>query len=74
MRLTVGDLRRKLCELPDDMEVYYQRIEDFYFREGGWPHLIVPWEYKDITKAISAFNGYVSELDGKDIFLIHAHY
>ena len=34
--LTVGALRRVLAELPDDSRVFYERIEDVYFKKHGW--------------------------------------
>jgi hypothetical protein len=33
--LTVGELKKRLAEVPDDVRVYYQRIEDSYFDRGG---------------------------------------
>ena len=35
--LTVGQLRQRLENLPDETPVYYERIEDYYFLPGkGW--------------------------------------
>ena len=41
--LTVGDLRRILddTDIKDDVKVYYERIEDEYFEEGGWENDIL---------------------------------
>ncbi len=45
MHLTVGQLRRTLADLPDDAVVYYERIEDSYFKAGtGWTTLTLPDE------------------------------
>lgn len=35
--MTVRELREAISNLPDDGEVYVQRIEDFYFEDNGWP-------------------------------------
>lgn len=34
--MTVGDLKRLIKDFPDDAKVYYQRIEDVYFKKHGW--------------------------------------
>lgn len=34
--MTVLELKQALSNLPDDGEVYVQRIEDFYFENNGW--------------------------------------
>jgi hypothetical protein len=36
--LTVGELKKFIAEykIPDDANVYYQRIEDVYFNKYGW--------------------------------------
>lgn len=39
--LTVGRLREQLADLPDDMPVYYERIEDSYFERGGWDKTVL---------------------------------
>jgi hypothetical protein len=48
MTLHLGDLRKLLAQhpdLPDDVPVLCQRIEDEYFTEkGGWPVVLLPWE------------------------------
>jgi len=42
--LTVGQLRKQLEGLPDDMPVYYQRIEDHFFDESNWKTESLLWE------------------------------
>ncbi len=34
--LTVGGLKKAIKDLPDETPVYYQRIEDVYFKKYGW--------------------------------------
>lgn len=34
--MTVGDIREKIKNMPDDARVYYQRIEDVYFDKHKW--------------------------------------
>ncbi len=34
--LTVGQLREKIKDMPDDAKVYYRRIEDVYFDKYEW--------------------------------------
>ena len=54
--MTIKDLKQAIANLPDDGEVYVQRIEDFYFEENDWAikpmkgeswHLLDRWN-KDI--------------------------
>lgn len=48
--LTLGALRKLLDKnagLPDDVPVFYQRIEDSYFtanEDNGWRVTLLPWE------------------------------
>jgi hypothetical protein len=42
--MTVGQLRKSLDGLPDDMPVLYQRIEDLYFENYGWVGEQLLWE------------------------------
>lgn len=71
--LTVGELKRILEYVPDDMPVYYQRIEDWYFdpKTGSWDTVELKWE-NEKTESIRAFGAYVD--DENNAFLIHAHY
>lgn len=34
--MTVRELKQAIANLPDDGEVYVQRIEDFYFENNHW--------------------------------------
>lgn len=36
MKLTVKELKEKIKDLPDDTEVYIERIEDVYFEKHNW--------------------------------------
>lgn len=43
--LTVGQLRERFAELPDDAPVYFERIIDFYFdgkAQAPWEVLKIP--------------------------------
>jgi hypothetical protein len=72
-RFTVGDLRRKLKGLPDGMPVYYQRIEDVYFRKRGWKTRRLLWEPPNVyADYISVWDAYAHHL-GK-VFVLDAHY
>ncbi len=46
--LRVGELKRALEGLPDDMPVVYQRIEDYYFKEAGWETIPLLWEIEKV--------------------------
>ena len=66
--MTVADLRKAIANLPDDGEVYIQRIEDKYF--PNWPVKIMIGEmgeeqYIDTWCAIN--------YDGKNLY-ITSHY
>ncbi len=34
--VTVGQLKELIKDLPDDVILYNERIEDIYFKEHGW--------------------------------------
>ena len=34
--MTIKELREAIAHLPDDGEVYVERIEDVYFEDHGW--------------------------------------
>lgn len=40
--LTVGKLREKLPQLPENGGVYIQRVEDKYFEKHGWKGKMMP--------------------------------
>lgn len=42
--LTVGDLKRKIANLPDNTPVLYQRIEDKFFDSMSWKQHKFVWE------------------------------
>lgn len=73
--LTIKDLKERIKDLPDDMPVYYQRIEDQYF-EHGWTTKTLLWERTKFgdehSEYISAFSAYKHPDDY--IFVINAHY
>jgi len=48
--LTVKDLRKQLEGLPDDMPVYYQRIEDKFFTCSNWKTKEMLWEISKIPE------------------------
>ena len=63
MILTVGELRKKLRNIKDDVPVFIERIEDVYFEEYGWTTEQIifqrdennnPIDYTDIIKASSS--------------------
>lgn len=71
--LTVGELRKRIADLPDDAKVFYQRIEDVYFKEHGWTTRNKVSEYPDYPDEwIRAF-GVCRYRDDKDLY-ITAHY
>jgi len=72
--LTVGDLRKKLEGLDDDMPVYIQRIEDVYFNKHGWipEELIFDPDDKTMSDYVLAFCGYKYWYEDK--FIINGHY
>jgi len=68
--LTVGELKKKLENLPDDMPVLYQRIEDQYF-QAGWKAVELEWDYHEMSEYIPAFCAYKHK---EGFFVIDAHY
>lgn len=77
--LTVGDLRKAIADLPDEMPVAYQRIEDHYFDNNGWSVVVGVWEnWGDhrtrITDYIVAWDAYPIETHLEKMFVINAHY
>ena len=77
-RLTVGELRHRLAELPDETPVLYQRIEDSYFStpDNGWETVLLTWEQEDVySEYIPAFGAHKHlTADGRLVFVVNAHY
>ena len=73
--MTVGELRERISELPSDMPVYYQRIEDVYFEKHGWDKAALKLYFEkpdcksDYVKVFSAYKH-----PDKDVFVLNAHY
>lgn len=44
MNYTIRQLKEAISTLPDDMPVYYGRIEDEYFTDHNWKTEDVDWE------------------------------
>lgn len=36
IEITVKDIKEIIKDLPDDVQITYQRIEDVYFEKHGW--------------------------------------
>jgi hypothetical protein len=87
IHLTIRELKEAIKDMPDDMIVAYQRIEDIYFEKYGWEAEKLRWDYptligydKDdnkiyednISEYIKAFDAY--KHPDKEIFVINAHY
>lgn len=69
--LTVGQLRERIKNVPDDTPVFYQRVEDFYFEQNHWKSVELSWFDNETSEYIPAFQSYLHE-DG--FFVIDAHY
>ena len=77
--LTVGDLRKAMAGLPDEMPVFYHRIEDIYFNEYGWTATEIESGEKNggwDKGWIRAFSAFVPSVKGKrkKILCLTAHY
>jgi len=85
--LSVGELKKLIKDLPDDIPVAYQRIEDVYFHELGWDTEKLKWGYPNligrdengnkiyepnISEYVIAFDAY--KHPDEEIFVINAHY
>ena len=74
--LKIKDLKEIIKDLPDDMPVFYQRIEDFYFTENHWTTITTLWysygHHRFMSEYIPAFDAY--KAPEEDIFIINAHY
>lgn len=86
--LTVGELKKKLKNIPDETRVVYERIEDIYFNDNDWDTINFEncdIDYSKLTKdetfeemdynAVLAFSceDRISR-DGKQYLFITAHY
>ncbi len=76
-RLTVGQLRTVMRDLPDGMPVFYEHIEDTYFDECGWRTLQLETgdSITDPQRGVAAFSASVAtDPDGKTVLALTAHY
>ena len=78
---TIKELKERIKDLPDDMPVYIQRIEDHYFENNGWStkeFVFEQWPGRepDMSDYILAWSG--NKTWNKDkteyAFVIEAHY
>ena len=73
--LTVGELKRWIedYKLPDDAKIWYQRIEDVYFKKRGWKTRNMCNTLDDyVDQFVPVFSGVKYPKD-KDLYLT-AHY
>ena len=85
--LTVGNIKQLIAKLPDDTKIYYERIEDVYFKKHGWkatPLAADMWadrafpdqvleEYKDLKgEWIETYEAFYNEEE--NALKITAHY
>lgn len=74
-RLTVKELKKRIENLPDDMLVCYQRIEDVYFSEHHWRTTIGQCNHEADTEYILAFScATTMTAAGVTVLGIRAHY
>jgi len=74
-RLTVKELKKRIENLPDDMPVCYQRIEDVYFSEHHWRTTIGNYRHEADSEYIPAFNCLTTMTTaGVEVLGICAHY
>lgn len=73
---TVRELKKQLEDMPDDMVVCIERIEDVYFESHGWTteiHDFIPDKPgMERVEYMEAFG--VARLKKKNKFVIVAHY
>lgn len=71
--MTVGDLKKRLENVPDDVPVLYERLHDDLFEnETGWAENSWWVKWDGINQYVQAWDaGYQEE---KRCFLITAHY
>lgn len=72
--VTVGQLKEVLKNLPDDMPVGYQRIEDIYFEKHHWSDCskLLTWEWPIQNEYVAVFSAYKHPDDY--VFVLNAHY
>lgn len=70
--MNAGDLKKALQGVPDDMPVYYQRIEDFYFKDHGWTGKKMKFDENTNSEYVNAFSAHVHP--ATRLFIINAHY
>lgn len=71
MYLTVGELKKALQDVPDEVAISYQRIEDVYFEKHHWKGKRLKFE-DGFSEYIEAFSAYYK--GRQRIFVINAHY
>ena len=72
MNLTVGELREALKDVADNVLVYTQRVEDWYFEKNGWTTVQLYFEdEKNISEYIRTTSAYKHPDGG---FVINVHY
>ena len=74
--LTVGQLKKRLEDYPDDALVVAQRIEDVYYDvHNGWETLKKPHNiYPELNNEYTAVWSPVSYGDDRDCFYLDLHY
>lgn len=75
--LTVGALRKAIDDLPDEMPVFYERIDDQYFDNHGWTttELKTGDLINDPQHSVPAFSVAVgTDVNGKTVLAITAHH
>ncbi|AEK57808.1 conserved hypothetical protein [Acidithiobacillus caldus SM-1] len=80
-RLTVGELRSRLKNLPDCMPVFYERIGDEFLGKPGWTPKVFRektdpgFPQGDSIECFSAFTAHVAvDEQGKEALVVTAHY
>lgn len=71
MKLTVKQLKEKIKDLDDDVEVFMERVEDVYFDKHGWKTESITFsvelnEYSDVFNAAQC-----TIFDNKLVILAH---
>lgn len=75
MYLTAKDLKKSLTNVHDDTKIFYQRIEDTCFNDGGWITQPIHWQGGVYDNYVRAFSAHLSKTDaGEEVFIINAHY
>ncbi|AEK57885.1 hypothetical protein Atc_1236 [Acidithiobacillus caldus SM-1] len=75
--LTVGALKQMLERLPDCTPVFYERLEDEYFKRLGWKTVAIrsPDPICGDMQCVPAFTAYVgTDEDGHKVLALTAHY